>query len=50
MVFLRCYRKPVLSDGSRHRIDNSEELRARVLDLARRIQTATAAVERPISV
>ena len=50
LFFLRCYRKPVLGDGSRHRIDNSEELRAWVLDLARQIQTARAAVERPISV
>ena len=50
MFFLRCYRKPVLGDGSRHRIDNSEELRAWVLDVARQIRTARAAVERPKSV
>ena len=36
----------VLGDGSRHRIDNTEELRAWVLDLAGQIRAARAAVTR----
>jgi CRISPR-associated exonuclease Cas4 len=39
-----------MGDGSRHWIDNSEELRAWEFDLARQIRTAKAAVERPNSV
>jgi CRISPR-associated exonuclease Cas4 len=40
----------VSGDGTRHRIDNTEELRAWVLDLARQIRAARAAVNQPIPV
>jgi hypothetical protein len=40
----------VLGDGTRHRIDNSEDLRAWVLDLAGRIRAARARVTVPIPV
>ena len=40
----------VLGDGTRHRIDNTEELRAWVLELAARIRAARAEVARPIPV
>jgi CRISPR-associated exonuclease Cas4 len=40
----------VCGDGTRHRIDNSEELRAWVLDLAGQIRAARAAVMEPIPV
>ena len=40
----------VLGDGSRHQIDNSEELRALVLELAGQILAARATVGVPISV
>jgi len=40
----------VLGDGTRHRIDNTEELRAWVLALAARIRAARAALSRPIAV
>ena len=40
----------VLGDGTRQRIDNTEELRAWVLELAGRIRAARAAVERVIAV
>lgn len=40
----------VLGDGNRHRIENTEELRAWVLDLAGQIRTARAAVSQPIAV
>jgi CRISPR-associated exonuclease Cas4 len=39
-----------LSDGSRHRVENTAELRAWVLDLAGRIRAARAAVSVPIQV
>jgi hypothetical protein len=37
-------------DGSRHRIENTAELRAWVLDLAGRIRAARADVAKPITV
>jgi CRISPR-associated exonuclease Cas4 len=40
----------VCGDGTRHRIDNTEELRAWVLELAARIRAARAEVSRPIPV
>jgi len=40
----------VLGDGTRHRIDNTEELRAWVLELAARIRAARVEVMRPIPV
>ena len=40
----------VCGDGARHRIENSEELRATVLDLAERIRAARADVKQPIPV
>lgn len=40
----------VLGDGARHRIDNTEELRGWVLDLAARIRAARAEPERPVPV
>jgi CRISPR/Cas system-associated exonuclease Cas4 (RecB family) len=40
----------VCGDGSRHQVDNSEELRAWVLDLAGQIRAARAAVAVPITV
>jgi CRISPR-associated exonuclease Cas4 len=40
----------VCGDGTRRRIENSEELRAWVLDLAGQIRAARAAVNRPIPV
>jgi CRISPR-associated exonuclease Cas4 len=40
----------VLGDGSRHRVENDAELRARVLDLAGQIRAARAAVTVPIPV
>ena len=40
----------VTGDGTRHRIDNDERLRARVLDLAAQIRVARASVEVPIPV
>jgi CRISPR-associated exonuclease Cas4 len=40
----------VLGDGARHRIDNTAELRAWVLDLAGQIRAARAAVNQPIPV
>ena len=42
--FLAC------GDGPPHRVDNSEELRAWVLDLARQIRAARAHVDQPIPV
>ena len=40
----------VCGDGTRHRIENSDELRAWVLDLAGQIRAARAAVTQPIPV
>jgi CRISPR-associated exonuclease Cas4 len=40
----------VLGDGTRHKIDNSDELRASVLDLAEQIRAARKAVTVPIPV
>jgi hypothetical protein len=40
----------VTGDGTRHRIENTTELRAWVLDLTRQIQAARADVTRPIPV
>ncbi|AMV40235.1 Dna2/Cas4 domain-containing protein [Planctomyces sp. SH-PL62] len=40
----------VCGNGTRHRIDNSEELRAWVLDLASGIRSARAAIAAPIPV
>jgi CRISPR-associated exonuclease Cas4 len=40
----------VSGDGTRHRIDNTDELRAWVLDIARQIRVARAAVNQPIPV
>ena len=40
----------VCGDGTRHRIDNTDELRAWVLDLAGQIRTARAKVAQPIPV
>jgi CRISPR-associated exonuclease Cas4 len=40
----------VCRDGSRHRIENTAELRAWVLDLAGRIRAARAELARPIKV
>ena len=40
----------VCGDGTRHRIENTEELRAWVLDLAGQIRAARAAVTKPIPV
>lgn len=40
----------VLGDGSRHRIENTDELRAWVLDLAGQIRAARTAVDRPMTV
>ena len=40
----------VCGDGTRHRIENTEELRAWVLDLAGQIRAARAAVTQPIPV
>jgi CRISPR-associated exonuclease Cas4 len=40
----------VLGDGSRHRVENTAELRAWVLDLAGQIRAARAAVTVPIAV
>jgi hypothetical protein len=40
----------VLGDGTRHRIENTEKLRAWVLELAARIRAARAEVTRPIPV
>ena len=40
----------VCGDGTRHRIENTEELRAWVLDLAGQIRAARAAVAQPIPV
>lgn len=40
----------VCGDGTRHRIENSDDLRAWVLDLARQIRAARAAVAQPIPV
>ena len=40
----------VCGDGTRHKIDNSDELRAWVLDLAGQIRAARAAVDQPIPV
>ena len=40
----------VLGDGKRHRIDNTDDLRAWVLDLAGRIRAARAVVNQPIPV
>jgi CRISPR-associated exonuclease Cas4 len=40
----------VCGDGSRHRIENSNELRAWVLEMAGQIRVAKAAVGQPISV
>jgi CRISPR-associated exonuclease Cas4 len=38
----------VCGDGTRHRIENTDELRAWVLDLAGQIRAARAAVMEPI--
>jgi CRISPR-associated exonuclease Cas4 len=40
----------VCGDGTRHRIDNSEELRAWVLELASAIRSAWVTIAAPISV
>ena len=40
----------VLGDGTRHRIDNTEELRRWVLDMAGQIRAARKAVTAPIRV
>jgi len=40
----------VCGNGKRYRIDNSETLRAQVLELARRIRQARAAIAQPIPV
>ena len=40
----------VCGDGTRHRVENTEELRAWVLELAGRIRAARADVTRPIPV
>jgi CRISPR-associated exonuclease Cas4 len=40
----------VCGDGTRYKIDNSDELRAWVLDLAGQIRAARAAVDQPIPV
>jgi hypothetical protein len=40
----------VLGDGTRHRVENTEELRAWVLDLAGQIRAARPVVDRPIPV
>jgi CRISPR-associated exonuclease Cas4 len=40
----------VCGDGTRHRIDNTDDLRAWVLDLAGQIRAARAAVTQPIPV
>jgi len=40
----------VCGDGSRHRVENSDDLRAWVLDLAGRIRAAREAVRVPIPV
>jgi CRISPR-associated exonuclease Cas4 len=40
----------VLGDGKRERIDNTDELRAWVLELAGQIRAARAAVDQPITV
>ncbi len=40
----------VLGDGTRHRIENSEELRAWVLELAGQIRASRGQVNRPIPV
>ena len=40
----------VCGDGTRHRIENTDELRAWVLDLAGQIRAARAAVDQPIPV
>lgn len=40
----------VLGDGSRHRVENTEELRAWVVGLADQIRAARRAVDRPMAV
>ena len=40
----------VLGDGTRHKTENSDELRAWVLDLARQIRAARPNVSQPIPV
>jgi CRISPR-associated exonuclease Cas4 len=49
-----CIRPPhgfiVCGDGTRHKIDNTDDLRAWVLDLAGQIRAARAAVAQPIPV
>jgi CRISPR-associated exonuclease Cas4 len=40
----------VLGDSTRHRIENTAELRAWVLELARQIRAARVAVDQPIPV
>src|SRR5439155_6349953 len=40
----------VCGDGTRHRVENTEELRAWVLELAGRIRAARADVTRPVPV
>jgi CRISPR-associated exonuclease Cas4 len=40
----------VLGDGTRHRIENTAELRAEVLELDRRIRAAGAKLKQPIPV
>jgi CRISPR-associated exonuclease Cas4 len=40
----------VCGDGRRHRIANDDALRAKVLELAGRIRSARAAIDRPIAV
>ena len=40
----------VCGDGTRHKIDNTDELKAWVLDLAGQIRAARAAVAEPIPV
>jgi CRISPR-associated exonuclease Cas4 len=40
----------VSGDGSRHRVENTDDLRARVLSLAGQIRAARAALDQPITV
>ena len=40
----------ITGDGKRHRVDNTAELRARVLAMAREIRQRRAAIDRPIAV
>jgi hypothetical protein len=44
------YGSIVCGDGTRHRVDNTEELRTLVLDLAQQIRAARARLTLPIAV